>query len=642
VKAVDAKITEANKTAGNPKTASLIKDRQAILKAKEDVLASYQLEEGLLAARAAVQTQRETLTATEKSSADLLERRKTLSEQLVAAQPSTTTKDSYDKLRSDIDKIGAQMSELKNKRQGARDAVADEETSAKLSKVYGEKDRITQELAEVNKQIPTEKVTHDVALTRDIIGPGGTTLRQLQQDFGVVVDTSTDGVLLLKGGQSEITEAAAALTAMCEQLKLNRCQDTLTYDISLTKEIIGSQGSTIERLQTQSGARINIDSKKGIITMTGAQSAIVVAKQMIQEVLRNSFRTEFRFNGDLYLSLLGKQGANLKSLQDEFTGVKHIRVAKDPFIVTIVGEEKAVKGCQAKMEAFIKETTNNTVRMTLDPKMVPLVIGRGGSTIRDIEERSGATVTLRDRNVTIRGESAQVAAAKQIIEDLTNKDELRVDIEPVLFGVLTPAILDEIKANTGADRLDVIRSERCVCIRGKKDSIRRAKMVLEGKIIEIQPTTRSSPFNPVLWTWLRDNKERLIAELGLSFLNIDRSGATVEVAGDIDKVDAGLAKLKDLLQSETAKVQSLPFRENDARHIIGQGGRNIQDIVRRSKAEVYLNRDKKVVELYGTPEQCVEAQRLIQETLAEAAEGDRARPGRYADPNGTLPPRNGR
>jgi len=64
---------------------------------------------------------------------------------------------------------------------------------------------------------------------------------------------------------------------------------------------------------------------------------------------------------------------------------------------------------------------SNTVRLQVDDSMRPVVIGQRGTNIRDIEERSGAKVDLRDGYANIRGDAKQVAAAKKFIEEVISR-----------------------------------------------------------------------------------------------------------------------------------------------------------------------------------------------------------------------------
>jgi len=69
---------------------------------------------------------------------------------------------------------------------------------------------------------------------------------------------------------------------------------------------------------------------------------------------------------------------------------------------------------------------SNIVYLPIDDSMRPAIIGRGGSTIRDICERTGAKVwDVRDGFAKVRGDAKQVAAAKKLIEEVIFKEEQR-------------------------------------------------------------------------------------------------------------------------------------------------------------------------------------------------------------------------
>ena len=74
--------------------------------------------------------------------------------------------------------------------------------------------------------------------------------------------------------------------------------------------------------------------------------------------------------------------------------------------------------------AAAEETT--TINVAVPQRKVGFIIGKGGETIRDLQERSGARVsvvqdvsgTAIERKVTISGTKEKVERAKQMVNDL--------------------------------------------------------------------------------------------------------------------------------------------------------------------------------------------------------------------------------
>ncbi|PID64855.1 MAG: hypothetical protein CR977_02940 [Gammaproteobacteria bacterium] len=76
--------------------------------------------------------------------------------------------------------------------------------------------------------------------------------------------------------------------------------------------------------------------------------------------------------------------------------------------------------------------------MKIDPEKIKDVIGKGGATIRQITEESGATVDIEnDGKVTIAAvDKAQADMAKRMIEDLTAEPEIGRIYDGVVARVL--------------------------------------------------------------------------------------------------------------------------------------------------------------------------------------------------------------
>ena len=78
-----------------------------------------------------------------------------------------------------------------------------------------------------------------------------------------------------------------------------------------------------------------------------------------------------------------------------------------------------------------------TVTIHVPSSKVGVIIGRGGETIRDLQDRSGArinvtpdnaaTVQSADRPVTLVGDEAAIQRAKALIDEVINAGEVALD-----------------------------------------------------------------------------------------------------------------------------------------------------------------------------------------------------------------------
>eukprot|EP00322_Chrysochromulina_rotalis_P014196 CAMPEP_0115860504 /NCGR_PEP_ID=MMETSP0287-20121206/17163_1 /TAXON_ID=412157 /ORGANISM="Chrysochromulina rotalis, Strain UIO044" /LENGTH=429 /DNA_ID=CAMNT_0003314833 /DNA_START=31 /DNA_END=1321 /DNA_ORIENTATION=+ len=123
----------------------------------------------------------------------------------------------------------------------------------------------------------------------------------------------------------------------------------------------------------------------------------------------------------------------------------------------------------------------------VNDRLIPIIIGRGGSNIKKLQADTGATVDL-DRaggRVSVRGRKAQVAAAVGMLDELcagNGERELRVNSRqiPQLIG-RGGSNIRQLQADSGAT-IDVRKEDSLVRVRGApaavEDAVRRIHELL--------------------------------------------------------------------------------------------------------------------------------------------------------------------
>ncbi len=119
--------------------------------------------------------------------------------------------------------------------------------------------------------------------------------------------------------------------------------------------------------------------------------------------------------------------------------------------VTITGQPDDVKTARAMIQQLVEDASNGTLTSRRDShggnrstitihipvNKVGVVIGRGGETIRDLQDRSGARINVtpdsaaspqsNDRPVTLIGDETAVQRAKALIDEIVNTGETSSD-----------------------------------------------------------------------------------------------------------------------------------------------------------------------------------------------------------------------
>lgn len=259
--------------------------------------------------------------------------------------------------------------------------------------------------------------------------------------------------------------------------------EQITVPDKMVGMIIGKGGEQITRLQQESGCKIQMAPDSGgqpvrMCTLTGSDAAISQAKSMIEGIVANSAamggggggggnsgQFEMLIPGNKVGLIIGKGGETIKMLQEQ-TGAKIIVIQEsseqaDQKPLRISGSSDAVEAAKARVMDLLNQIDMNggggrggmrggmrggfagrgrgrggggwagdrggggegVEFVTVSSDKVGLVIGKGGETIKSINQASGAHCEIdkkappdaTEKNFIIRGPPENVERAKQMV-----------------------------------------------------------------------------------------------------------------------------------------------------------------------------------------------------------------------------------
>ena len=192
--------------------------------------------------------------------------------------------------------------------------------------------------------------------------------------------------------------------------------------------------------------------------------------------------------------VIGKSGESVSLVQQETGARVHIPKGQpgDQIEVVISGNDAQVEAAEARVLALLPSAS--TVMVKGD--QLPAVLGKGGGTIRWIEEESGAKLTVpkegRDADevpVTISGSEDAIEKAKQMISDVLQQNastDVMLDAE-WLRAVIGQGgkEIKELQQQSGA-RMSVQRDKsnpqdlQCLRISGTEDQVAFARQAVQA------------------------------------------------------------------------------------------------------------------------------------------------------------------
>ena len=192
------------------------------------------------------------------------------------------------------------------------------------------KTRASSEMARIRKKATycVEHYDMDVKYEGLIIGPGGATIRKLQQDIGTSIEVVRgEGKLQIKGSREKIEYARKMLDEFFEQKGSKTVKVKCKARSGL---IIGNAGQTIKALKEQTGCRIEVMRDVEECVITGPGDRVKVAQAIVEKMIADSW--EEGADGDITIveevipcaykagAIIGPSGGTIRHIR-ETTGV---------------------------------------------------------------------------------------------------------------------------------------------------------------------------------------------------------------------------------------------------------------------------------------------------------------------------------
>lgn len=302
---------------------------------------------------------------------------------------------------------------------------------------------VTQDIIE-NFSIPS----HD--LKKEVIGGSKTSdvCRKVKQNIPVQIDLSIQKksgtvTIILKGKESDVKAAKREIcSGICTEVV-----ETLPFPLSVRKHILGTQGSVIKGIMTETKTNIEMpprpqneseldEDEEQIMKITGDKEGVELAKDAIEKLINkhaNRYRLTIKVPRSYHIFIAGPDNTNLQLIQSE-TGA---RVRIPPYIVSekmgnpeeivITGSKVSANEAYEKIERIYKELERKTDKLvfTCNKKQHRFIVGPKGKNLQKILQETGCSVELplpKEKNdqIIIRGPPEKLPLALKLITEMAN------------------------------------------------------------------------------------------------------------------------------------------------------------------------------------------------------------------------------
>ncbi|GMM58196.1 Scp160 protein [Maudiozyma humilis] len=306
-----------------------------------------------------------------------------------------------------------------------------------------------------------------------LVGNKGSNLQQIREKFDVQVDIPQ----AQSQNQAQPTPVEVTVTGFDYNLKhakayiqaeAKKWADIISKEIvvplNLHRNVIGPNASYKNRLQDKYSVHINFPRTSEIVTIRGPSRGVKAAYEEMKNLLdfeqENGHKVVMQVPAEHVPRVIGKNGDNINDIRAEF-GVEldFLQNQKDEAVkssgmidLEITGTRTAIKEAQAKVEQIVKEAADYTNEsMTVDHKYHRVIVGAGGSKLREIISNAGGD-EIRNKSIdipspgsesnviTIQGPKSFVAKVtkqiNKIVEDGENSITSEIDVPKERHGAL--------------------------------------------------------------------------------------------------------------------------------------------------------------------------------------------------------------
>ncbi|KAK0617381.1 hypothetical protein B0T14DRAFT_435770 [Immersiella caudata] len=380
-----------------------------------------------------------------------------------------------------------------------------------------------------------------------LIGKGGSNIRELREKFDVDIQVN-DGKVQLKGPKAKAEAAKTHILALGRQLQ-DETTHILKVDPKFHRELIGAQGTQINRLQT-------------------------------------------RYKVLIFFPRTAKPAKDDESVADAASDAGKPRRQQAPDEVIIRGPKKGADEARDEILSLLQylKDTSFTATISVQQKQVPSLIGSGGAVLDELRQSTGAKIDIpgtRDSpdglvEIQIKGTKAEVTAAKKILEEkkavfddtVTKNIEVDRKYHKALIGSGGSNLRDiVVKAGGSDDRRELARAVQfpkqdtdgnTIKIEGRSDVVEKIIAQItdfvsqrESQVTEIIDVPQEK--HRSLIGRGGETKKSLAAQFKVS-IDIPRQGSgqtSVKIVGqeaDVAKAKAHIASLVKEQEGETVQV----------------------------------------------------------------------------------------
>ncbi|KAF7274690.1 hypothetical protein GWI33_012635, partial [Rhynchophorus ferrugineus] len=483
-----------------------------------------------------------------------------------------------------------------------------------------------------------------------VIGPKGSTIAEILEQTGVSVeippgDSSTDTITLR--GPSE--KLGGALTLVYQKASSVRSSD-VEAPSWLHKYIIGKKGQRIKEI-THNLPKVHVEftDKEDRIKIEGPPEEVEKAQERIEAIARDLVESmsfeEMQVDNKLFKHIIGKNGANVNKLKEEYNVAINI---DESGLVRIEGNRDDVLRTRHSLENRIYKLENEKERdVIIEQRHFRSIIGTKGESIKEIRDQFNQVQIIfpsageQNDIVKVRGPKEDVDKCVRCLEKKVKElNESSYQIHVPIYKQFHKFIIGKgganirkIREETGT-RIDLPAegdTNDSIVITGKRENIEIARKKIKQIEDELENiVSEEITIDPKFYNSLIGVKGKLIHSVmescggvTIKFPETDQQSDKVTIRGPKDDVDRAKQQLLELVNERQIASYTVEVRAKAQHHkfLIGKNGVNIKKIRDSTGARIMFpsnnDEDREIITIMGKKEDVENAKQQLESMIKE-------------------------
>jgi len=329
-----------------------------------------------------------------------------------------------------------------------------------------------------------------------VIGKGGLTIQQIESSTGAKIKVNKDkGLVTISGSAGQAEAAKVAINDIVTEFTENaRLIETATVDVGTSgSAVIGKGGSTLKKIENQSGAKLSLSKESPILSITGTKEQIEKAKVLINNVIYGEASTQVDLGEKGYATLVKKNGELIKSVTNLYQNAR-LDLKKEENICFIYGSTEHVSEAAQMVTSIINE--NSYSKTILVGASLGVILGKGGENIKNIQSTTDVFIDIlkdeegQSHRISLTGQKDRVIRAHDMIQNILaaqfnptcvpGETFIHIEVGEAIGQVIGTkgAKITEIETVSGA-KLNVPNGTSLCVVQGTDQQIQAAKAMID-------------------------------------------------------------------------------------------------------------------------------------------------------------------